>query len=227
MNENIHQQALHTSAGEFPLHEYRLQLAGRAWSIMHTAAMLTYADEAHLFRELRNQLPYGVVLWPAAIALAHDVASHAEAFRGTRVLELGSGTGLPGIVAASHGGRVVQTDRLELALDLCKLNGERNNTHTIEYRLADWTAWDDTERYEWIIGSDILYGEALHPHLRHIFETNLAPGGKILLSDPFRGTSLGLLEAMEADGWTISVSKWSVGEEETPRTIGVFELTQP
>lgn len=221
------QQSLHTSAGEFPLHEYRLQLAGRTWSIMHTAAMLTYADEAHLFRELRNQLPYGVVLWPAAIALAHDVASRADTFPGTRVLELGSGTGLPGIVAASGGGRVVQTDRLELALDLCKRNGELNGIQSIEYRLADWTTWDDTEHYDWIIGSDILYGEALHPHLRRIFETNLTPGGKILLSDPFRTTSLGVLEAMEADGWTISVSKWSVGEEEAPRPIGVFELRPP
>ena len=219
------QSSLHTSAGEFPLHEYQLRAAGREWTILHTNAVLSQADEAHFLRELRSQLPYGVVLWPAAIALAHEVASRAEAFRARRVLELGAGTGLPGIVAASLGGRVVQTDQHELAMSICKRNGERNGVRAIEYRLADWTTWNDTTHYDWILGSDILYGETMHSHLRRIFETNLAHGGRVLLADPFRAVSLRLLEAMEGDGWTISVSKWSVGEEAAPRAIGLFELT--
>jgi len=91
------------------------------------------------------------------------VASRAEAFRATRVLELGAGTGLPGIVAASLGGRVVQTDHHELAMSGCKRNGERNGVQTIEYPLADWTTWNNTGHDEWILGSDILYGETMHP----------------------------------------------------------------
>ena len=81
-----HHPSLHTSTGEFPLHEYRLRADGREWTILHTGAVMTPADEAHFLRELRDRLPYGVALWPAAIALAHEVASRAEAFRGTRVL---------------------------------------------------------------------------------------------------------------------------------------------
>ena len=220
-------QSLHTSAGDVPLHEYRLRLGGREWSILHTGSVLSHDDEQRFLKEERARLPYGIVLWPAAIALAHEVASRADAFRGRSVLELGAGTGLPGIVAASLGARVVQTDRQELALSVCERNGERNGVETIEHRLADWTDWDEARRYDWIIGSDVLYSDMMHPHLRRIFESNLAPGGRVLLSDPFRSVSLRLLEALEQSGWTIALSKWSVGEEETPRPVGVFELAPP
>jgi methyltransferase-like protein 23 len=142
-------------------------------------------------------------------------------------LELGSGTGLPGIVAASLGGRVAQTDRNELAMEVCRRNGVLNGVEMIEYRLAEWETWDDAERYEWIVGSDILYGEEMHPHLRRIFESNLTRCGRVLLSDPFREASLSLLEAMEEGGWRITLTKWGVGEEGALRPIGVYELEPP
>jgi predicted nicotinamide N-methyase len=121
---------------------------------------------------------------------------------------------------------VVQTDRQQLVLHVCKQNAERNAVTSIEHRTADWTAWEDEERYDLILGSDILYAEPLHPHLRHIFETNLAPNGTLLLADPFRETSVRLLEAMEAEGWRVTMDKWTVGITPPPRPVGVFALTR-
>lgn len=220
-------ETLRAEHGAVGLQEYCLRVAGREWRVLHTDAILTPADEARFLHQMEVRLPYGVALWPAAIALAHEVAERAEALRGRRVLELGAGTGLPGIVAASLGAHVVQTDRHELALSMAVRNAARNHAPAIEQRLADWVNWSDDARYDWIIGSDILYGESLHPHLRRIFEANLAPGGRILLADPFRATSLALLEALERDGWSVRVSTWSVGEEDAPRQIGLFELAAP
>ncbi|HEX8390807.1 MAG TPA: methyltransferase domain-containing protein [Longimicrobium sp.] len=219
-------QLLRTTAGDFDLQEYRLRLAGREWAVAHTGAMLTHDDEQKFFKELRDRLPYGVALWPSSIALAHEAAARADEMPGKRVLELGAGTGLPGIVAASLGARVVQTDMAELAMSVCRRNCARNGVEAIEHRLADWTAWEDGERYDYILGSDVLYGEAFHGALRAIFEGNLAPGGRVLLADPFRAPSLKLLEALEADGWSIALAKWNVGEDNAPRPIGVFELTK-
>jgi predicted nicotinamide N-methyase len=218
---------LRTTVGDVPLQELRVAVGGREWSILHTDAVLTRADEAGFLLEKKDRLPYGVALWPAAIALAHEVVSRADAFRGARVLELGAGTGLPGIVAASLGARVVQTDRQEMAMSLCRRNGERNGVEAVEHRLVDWSAWDDAARYDWIFGSDILYVETMHPHLRRIFASNLAPGARVLLSDPFRAVSLRLLEGLEADGWRITMTKWGIGEGTDHRPVGVFELLPP
>jgi predicted nicotinamide N-methyase len=222
--------SLVTSAGEVPLAEYRLRLGGREWGVLHTDAVLSHDDEQRFLREERDRMPYGVVLWPAAVALAHELVARADDLRGRQVLELGAGTGLPGIVAASLGAHVVQTDRHEGALAVCRRNGARNAVGGIDYRPADWTAWDDRAHYHWILGSDVLYAEAMHPHLRGIFARNLAPGGRVLLADPFRAVSLRLLEALDADGWTVAMSKWTVGEAAPgadPRPVGVFELAPP
>ena len=220
-------QMLQTANGTYPLHEYHLPLAGREWVILHTGVLLTHAEEEEFFKDLLNHLPYGVALWPSSIALAYELASRGESLAGKRILELGAGTGLPGIVAASLGARVVQTDREEAAMSVCKRNAERNGVTEIEHRLVDWTQWGDTERYDWIIGADILYGAAMHPHLVRILETSLAPGGHVLLSDPFRGTSLRLLESLETQGWKVTVTKWRLGDPNAPRNIGVFELAPP
>jgi predicted nicotinamide N-methyase len=215
---------LHTTAGDVPLHEYRATLGGHEYTILHTGAVLTFLDEQLLLNDRETILPYGVALWPSAIALAHEIV--ARATRGLRVLELGAGTGLPGIVAASLGAQVVQTEKQPAALHLCRLNGERNAVTDVEYRQADWADWNDSTRYDWIIGADILYARPMHGHLTRIFEANLSPGGRVLLADPFRKASLAFLEALEGQGWTVSITKWTVGEESEPATVGVYELTR-
>jgi predicted nicotinamide N-methyase len=226
MTTSIEPNVLQTTIGDLALEEVELSVDGRTYSTLHTGAVLSRADEVAFLRgEHTPRRPYGIVLWPAAIALAHEVASRELA--GARVLELGAGTGLPGIVAASRGARVVQTDRQAIVLHVCRQNAERNGVTTIDHRLADWTAWDDDARYDLILGSDILYAGEVHPHLRRIFEANLAPSGTVLLSDPFREPSMRLLEALEAEGWRVTMDKWTVGIAPPPRSVGVFALTRP
>jgi len=218
--------SLSTSIGEIVLHEYRVSLGPRTWSFLHTGAVLTLADEQRFLKQESDRLPYGVMLWPASIALAHEVLARAGELEGKRVLELGAGTGVPGLVAASLGARVLQTDRDEVALHVCAMNAERNRVAGVERRLADWETFESEAPYDLILGADVLYATSLHERLRAICEAHLAPGGSVLFSDPFREQSLPLLESMEASGWRASLAKWSIELAEGQRSIAVYELTR-
>jgi methyltransferase-like protein 23 len=213
-------------SGEYPLHEFHFAAAGREWIVLHSGLILTAAEEQQFLRQHRDEIPYGVALWPSAIALAQELATRGRDLAGKRVLELGAGTGLPGIVAASLGADVVQTDRQEAALSLCRINGRENGVDDIEHREVDWREWRSGESYDWIIGSDILYNEPTHRHLKRIFDVSLALGGRVLLSDPLRMMSLWLLEEMQSDGWSVRFTQWRLGEADEPRMIGVFEMTR-
>ena len=214
---------LRTSIGDFPLHEYRLTAEGRTWSFLHTGAIVTMQQEEQYLARERDRLPYGVMLWPASIALVHDLLARKDQLRGARVLELGAGTGIPGIVAASLGAEVLQIDRSEVALHVCELNKTRNGVTNLEVREAEWETFASERKFDFIVGSDVLYVTPMHDRLRALCAAYLAPSGTALFSDPFRAQSLPMLEAMEASGWQVVLAKWTVEVETGTRTLAVYE----
>jgi predicted nicotinamide N-methyase len=210
--------------------EYRLRLPDRECTVLHGGAVLSWTDEWRYLGDEKVKHHYGMALWPAAVALAHDISARAAEFRGHTVLELGAGTGLPGIVAAMNGARVVQTDKDAEALELCRQNGLRNGKLDIEYRIGDWSSWTDDARYDWVIAADVLYRTTMQDKLLAIMDRNVAAGGRALISDPMRHVSLPFLFDMDERGWRVRMNQWSVGVNDgsdDPRPIAVYELSRP
>jgi len=206
------------------LGEFTIHVGQRACTVQHRRALVTWLDEQRYLGE-GDTKQYGLVLWPASIALGLEIAERAQEFRGTKVLELGAGVGLAGIVAAACGASVVQTDRDEEALAMCRRNAEQSGVVT-DTRVGDWSEWTDDARYDWVIASDVLYRTTLHAQLRAVFDRTRAPRGRLLIADPLRKASVEWLEGMEREGWDVSMTRYTIGEGEWARPIGVFELSQ-
>jgi predicted nicotinamide N-methyase len=169
--------------------------------------LLDYAEELEYF-------PYGFLLWDSAIGLARMLAGDPALVAGKRVLELGAGVGLPGIVARSLGADVCQTDHQMHALWLAQVNACENGVEGITTFAADWQTWTHPHRYDVVLGADILYERGMHFYLEDVFGRVVAPGGKLLLSDPGRPQAMEFAAQLETRGWTLALDTQSVLRDE-------------
>ena len=64
-----------------------------------------------------NEVGVAAVVWDAAIVLGRYLEKKAPELQGKKVIELGAGTGVAGIVASFLGGKVTITDR-KMALNV-------------------------------------------------------------------------------------------------------------
>ena len=149
-----------------------------------------------------SPFPYGLLLWEAGVALA-DVVAAEEGLPGVRLLELGAGSGLVGIVAAAGGAQVVQTDHSYEALALCRRNAAANGVTGIDLRAGDWTAWTDTGPYDVVLAADVLYEPDLYGALEKVLDVTVRPGGLAILTDPGRIHAGLFVAQLEDAGWAV------------------------
>eukprot|EP00761_Pharyngomonas_kirbyi_P010472 gb/GECH01010492.1/.p1 GENE.gb/GECH01010492.1/~~gb/GECH01010492.1/.p1 ORF type:complete len:269 (+),score=80.78 gb/GECH01010492.1/:1-807(+) len=79
----------------------------------------------------------GCALWDAAIILSRWIMKHPDYFHGKTVIELGSGVGLPGIVAARFAEEVYLTDYMDQIIDNINYNIFLNTNYEEEEEDSD------------------------------------------------------------------------------------------
>lgn len=192
--------ALPAEVARFDPIETRVEIAGRVWSMLHPPDAERLIDEDAYAHDER--LPYWADLWPSALVLAAEIAADGPA--GKTVLELGCGVGLPAVVAAGCGARVLASDWYPEALAFAEHNASRAGV-TIETLAADWSAPPPqlvaSGPFDLVIGADILYedrnGQALTRLLPHL----VAPDGEVVVTDPRRPNVTALVDPLRAAGW--------------------------
>lgn len=153
--------------------------------------------------ELRHQegadgrtAPYWARMWPSGLALADAVAAGPE-LNEKRVIELGCGLGLPSIVAARRGARVLATDGSPDAVVFTAHNLAINDA-VGDVVVADWRASAallEGAPWDLVLAADVLYLRHNVDALLRLLPKLVADGGVVLLADPSRSGGRDFLAA--------------------------------
>jgi predicted nicotinamide N-methyase len=125
--------------------------------------------------------PLWVKIWPAAYVLAELLAATASD-AGQQMIEVGGGLGLVSVVAASAGHRISFSEADPNALQFARANALLNGLPQLPVLHLDWNSPSCAERFDVILGSELIYRRHDITPLLALFARLLAPGGHILLA---------------------------------------------
>lgn len=155
-----------------------------------------------LYQPLQGRLMHGDFarkISPSEEALATYILKRPKMFQGRKVLVVGAGLGLAGLVCASctKAQEVMLTDGdpevvkvLQSSLQLNNASMESKNV-AVQQLLWDRTEhWPDRASYDLVLGADVVYLEDLHLPLLDMMARVLRPGGHGLIFASKRHGSL-------------------------------------
>lgn len=166
----------------FPLHLAEFDLGNEKISL--------YVPDADTVQQAWKQgsisFPYWSQVWPSSIALSTFIINNSYFVKNKKVLEMGSGLGLPSLVAAQYGASVICTDMQEEAMEAVKASAVHHGLHNLETRVLDWSSCTGDLDADTILLSDVNYEPAALEELSRLLRRVLKKGMTILLSTPQR-----------------------------------------
>lgn len=161
-------------------------LPGQQYSLQDNILSVRFAEDpvTITLQLLIDTLPgCGGQLWPSAQVLGSYLIRRHSSLAGKTVVELGSGTGLVGLVAAFLGGQTVITDQLPL-LDLMRknvsINGLADRCTVAELNWGTSIPEDIPRRPDLILAADCVYFEPAFPLLVQTLDSLSVMGTEIL-----------------------------------------------
>jgi predicted nicotinamide N-methyase len=189
------------------------QVAAEEDRLEKTSGRRAEADQLHL--------PYWAELWDSSVGLGQLLVRRLHNHAAVSVLDLGCGMGLAGTVAARLGMRVMFADLEPPALLFARLNS-LPDAERVRTRRLNWQTDRLDERFDLILGADILYERKQWDFLEPFWRAHLAAGGTVLLGEPGRQTGDLFLDWIRPRGWELIQHVETVTTRPTP--IRLFEL---
>eukprot|EP00747_Dinoflagellata_sp_TGD_P218491 gnl/TRDRNA2_/TRDRNA2_90733_c1_seq1.p1 gnl/TRDRNA2_/TRDRNA2_90733_c1~~gnl/TRDRNA2_/TRDRNA2_90733_c1_seq1.p1 ORF type:complete len:485 (+),score=83.94 gnl/TRDRNA2_/TRDRNA2_90733_c1_seq1:69-1457(+) len=163
----------------------------------------------------------GHVVWPAAHALATHLCAHKQLVEGRRVVELGAGTGLVGLVAAALGAQEVILTDLPGAMPLLHRNTKRNEAVCGDRARAMELPWGaelgagfEAGTCDVVIGCEIIYQHDAETcsALVDTMSQLIAPTGVCLIAYEFRDGMVADAEFFDCVNSRFDVEVMSLGK---------------
>jgi 2-polyprenyl-3-methyl-5-hydroxy-6-metoxy-1,4-benzoquinol methylase len=172
--------------------EKAVGIKGRKFTLLTPKFIEEYIDS----KTPLHDFPLWAKVWEASWVLA-DFIADLPADPGKRFIEIGCGLGLVGVVAASFGHNVVMTEHNAEALGFARANAELNHCSDVEIIDLEWNSPSLYGRFDYIVGSEVVYHEKDFKPLKNLFERLLKPEGEVILCEGVRRTSLDFFKEMQ------------------------------
>jgi predicted nicotinamide N-methyase len=209
-----------TSIAGFPARLIRERFGGTALGCYAVADLEALVDRGALLRG-EAEPPYWAYLWSGARALAHYL-TRWTALRGRRVLEIGCGLGLPGIVAAAAGAEVTFVDGARPALAFVRATLRANGLRAALV-CADYRTLSPAARFDLVLAAEVAYEPERFDDLAATLARHLAPAGAALVADGFRTDTRPLYRALAAHGFATRAVELQMMEEGRPARVRLTE----
>ena len=221
---------VHRTLNKYSLNSLEVEIATG-----HTLELVGVVDPYELLDQMiekeninrDERFPYWAELWPSSLGLSRWFCAANIKPSAHRVVELGCGLGLLGIVLARLGWRVEATDFVEDALIFSTYNARNNQVggrHQVAY--LDWrNPLGGT--CEYMVAADVVYEKKNHPYLARVLRQRLAPGGWFYLADPQRPTARSFCELLESKGYGHQVEFCQTKWKSLEHTIDIHIFQKP
>ncbi|MGD9949865.1 MAG: methyltransferase [Desulfobulbus sp.] len=153
-----------------------------------------------------STFPFWIRLWEAAIVLSEFIAG-TPCEPGTTLLELGAGLGAPGLTAAKVGYSVTLSDYEDLILEFERINAAASRLQNVDCLMLDWLNPPEMEKFDVILGAEILFREEFFQPLLNVLKKTLKPGGVVYLAHDVNRQSLAPFLKMAEKEYRIAASQ--------------------
>ncbi|GJL50584.1 MAG: hypothetical protein NPIRA01_18110 [Nitrospirales bacterium] len=169
------------------------------------------SDETSIDKRDDESLGWGYWdrIWPSEVALSIFLIKNffPQKLKGQKVLEIGCGVGLAGIVAAQLGASMTFSDMVPVTLEGVKESCHLNDITHFDTCTLDWFDIINLNQiYTIVLGSEVFYDEKNLPGISNVLSTALKPGGQGWFCDPNR-LGVGTIEYYFQENFKFSVEE--------------------
>lgn len=179
--------------GDDNLRQFRITLPSSIDSLLdHPATHAAFNQDEYM--------PYWAELWPSAIMLGQKLAQQSWP-NNMRVLEIGCGLGVSGLVALALGMDVIFSDYDAAALEFATRNARVNGFERFQTLLLDWRHPPGHLTVPLVLAADVIYETRNIAPLLRLLKAVLSDAGECWLADPDRPQKKEFQIALREEGF--------------------------
>lgn len=213
----------------FPTATEEVTLAGSTFRMLHASDLeilwnhlLTKpADHVDIKDE---RIPYWAEVWPSALALSRYLLENPALITDKRILEIGCGLGLPGIVAGTWADRVTLTDYLPEALQLAAYNWKINHGTEPLIECYDWRNGETIIEADVVLASDVAYERRMFDPLRETIKRYLERGARVIISEPDRALAREFFTSWQTSGYRLTTQMIPITRASVDYRVNIHRL---